>query len=83
MSKIKKSDSKPEVRLLLGNVAIARGLVEAGCQVVTSYPGTPSSEIVPGVVAFKEELGLKTYIKHTLNGQPMKRLPMIMLWQPA
>jgi len=67
MSKIKKSDSKPEVRLLLGNVAIARGLVEAGCQVVTSYPGTPSSEIVPGVVAFKEELGLKTYIEWSTN----------------
>ena len=64
---IKKSNSKSEVRLLLGNVAIARGLVEAGCQVVTSYPGTPSSEILPGVVAFKEELGLKTYIEWSTN----------------
>jgi indolepyruvate ferredoxin oxidoreductase alpha subunit len=35
-----------EVRVLLGNVAIARGIVEAGCHVVTSYPGTPSSEIM-------------------------------------
>ena len=31
--------------LLLGNAAIARGLYEAGCQFVSSYPGTPSTEI--------------------------------------
>ena len=52
-----------EMRVLLGNVAIARGIIEAGCHVVTSYPGTPSSEIVPAVVEFKKELGLNTYIE--------------------
>ena len=31
--------------LLIGNAAIARGLYEAGCNVVSSYPGTPSTEI--------------------------------------
>ncbi len=31
---------------LLGNAAIARGILEAGASVVTSYPGTPASEIV-------------------------------------
>ena len=31
--------------LLLGNAAVARGLYEAGCTVVSSYPGTPSTEI--------------------------------------
>ena len=36
--------------LLLGNEAIARGAVEAGVQVVTAYPGTPSSEIVETLV---------------------------------
>ena len=56
-----------EVRVLLGNVAIARGIVEAGCHVVTSYPGTPSSEIVPAVVEFKKELGLNTYIEWSAN----------------
>ena len=30
---------------MLGNDAVARGLYEAGCQVVSSYPGTPSTEI--------------------------------------
>jgi indolepyruvate ferredoxin oxidoreductase alpha subunit len=58
---------KKETRIFLGNVAIARGIVESGCHVVTSYPGTPSSEIVPGVVEFKKELGLNTYIEWSTN----------------
>ncbi len=32
--------------VMLGNHALARGAVEAGVDVVTAYPGTPSSEIV-------------------------------------
>ena len=32
-------------RLMLGNEAIARGLYEAGVDLVSSYPGTPSTEI--------------------------------------
>ncbi|MFP4491491.1 MAG: indolepyruvate ferredoxin oxidoreductase subunit alpha [Spirochaetaceae bacterium] len=32
--------------ILTGNEAIARGAYEAGIQVVTGYPGTPSSEII-------------------------------------
>jgi indolepyruvate ferredoxin oxidoreductase alpha subunit len=56
-----------EIRVLLGNVAIARGIVESGCHVVTSYPGTPSSEIIPAVVEYKKELGLKTYIEWSSN----------------
>lgn len=31
---------------MLGNVAIARGLLEGGVQVIAGYPGTPSSEII-------------------------------------
>jgi indolepyruvate ferredoxin oxidoreductase alpha subunit len=34
-----------ELQLLLGNEAIVRGALEAGVQVVTCYPGTPSSEV--------------------------------------
>ena len=30
---------------MLGNEAVARGMLEAGCKVVSSYPGTPSTEI--------------------------------------
>lgn len=40
------TDAKPNATLLLmGNEAITRGALEAGVDVVTTYPGTPSSEI--------------------------------------
>ena len=62
-----KKGQQEKARVMLGNVAIARGIVEAGCHVVTSYPGTPSSEIVPAVVNFKKELGLNTYVEWSAN----------------
>ena len=37
--------------LLSGNEAIARGAYEAGIQVATGYPGTPSSEILQTIAA--------------------------------
>lgn len=40
--------------LMLGNKAVARGLYEAGCKVISSYPGTPSTEITEEAVAYKE-----------------------------
>jgi indolepyruvate ferredoxin oxidoreductase alpha subunit len=36
---------------MLGNVAIARGLLEGGVQVLSGYPGTPSSEIIDTLAA--------------------------------
>ncbi len=41
-------------QLLLGNAAVARGLYEAGCRVVSSYPGTPSTEITEEAAKFDE-----------------------------
>ena len=40
--------------LLLGNEAIARGAWEAGARVVSSYPGTPSTEITEAVSNYPE-----------------------------
>ncbi len=40
--------------LLLGNEAVARGLYEAGVTVVSSYPGTPSTEITEAVSKYDE-----------------------------
>ena len=40
--------------LMLGNEAIARGAYEAGVRVVSSYPGTPSTEITAAVAKYKE-----------------------------
>lgn len=41
-------------KLMLGNEAFARGLYEAGCKVVSSYPGTPSTEITECVAKYAE-----------------------------
>lgn len=39
-------------QLMLGNQAFARGLYEAGCSVVSSYPGTPSTEVTEEAAKF-------------------------------
>ena len=39
---------------MLGNEAFARGLYEAGCKLVSSYPGTPSTEITEEVAKYDE-----------------------------
>lgn len=39
---------------MLGNKAVARGLYEAGCCFVSSYPGTPSTEITEEAVKYDE-----------------------------
>lgn len=41
-------------QLMLGNAAIARGLYEAGCSVVSSYPGTPSTEVTEEIAKYDE-----------------------------
>lgn len=41
-------------RLMIGNEAVARGAYEAGVTVVSSYPGTPSTEITENIVKFNE-----------------------------
>ena len=41
-------------QLLLGNAAAARGLYEAGCALISSYPGTPSTEITEEAAKFEE-----------------------------
>ncbi len=41
-------------QLMLGNAAAARGLYESGCEFISSYPGTPSTEITEEAAKFKE-----------------------------
>jgi len=41
-------------QLLSGNEAIARGMWEAGCRFVSSYPGTPSTEITQFAAGYAE-----------------------------
>ena len=41
-------------KLMLGNEAVARGLYEAGCSLISSYPGTPSTEITEQAARYDE-----------------------------
>ena len=58
-------DAPGERVLLLGNEAIARGALEAGVGVVTTYPGTPASEIGDSISAVAQEAGL--YMEYSTN----------------
>jgi len=56
-----------ERRLLLGNEAIARGLIENGCAIATSYPGTPASEILAAVASFQKENKISMHTQWAIN----------------
>lgn len=45
-----------EVKIMLGNAAIARGAYEAGAKVSAAYPGTPSTEISENIVQYKGDI---------------------------
>jgi indolepyruvate ferredoxin oxidoreductase alpha subunit len=53
--------------IFLGNGAIALGLLEAGCRVLSSYPGTPSSEIVPEAIRLAGADGVEIYVEWSIN----------------
>ncbi len=53
--------------LLLGNEAIARGLIESGCTIATSYPGTPASEILAAVAHFQKQESLSMHTQWAVN----------------
>ncbi len=53
--------------IMLGNEAIARGIIEAGCEIATAYPGTPSSEILPAIAAWADEMNTKTAVEWGAN----------------
>ncbi len=68
------------MQLLLGNDAIALGLIEAGCRVVTAYPGTPSSEILAGVVKFKKQLNRDVYTEWSANEKVAFEVALAASW---
>ena len=45
--------AKVQRELMMGNEAMARGLVENGCSLATAYPGTPASEILAAVARLR------------------------------
>ena len=52
---------------LMGNEAIAWGLIHSNVDVVSGYPGTPSSEILTTVQKIKHQLNLPTYAQWATN----------------
>jgi indolepyruvate ferredoxin oxidoreductase, alpha subunit len=54
-------------RILMGNEALARGLIESGVTLAASYPGTPASEILSAVVAFARETGVQVHAEWSVN----------------
>ena len=64
---IKKSLNIDSQRILMGNEALGRGIVEAGVTLAASYPGTPASEILAAVVSFAKETGAEVYAEWSVN----------------
>jgi indolepyruvate ferredoxin oxidoreductase alpha subunit len=58
---------EPERRILLGNEAIAWGLLENDCTVVTSYPGTPASEILGFLMELRRAHGFNVHAEWSIN----------------
>ncbi|HET7375623.1 MAG TPA: indolepyruvate oxidoreductase, partial [Anaerolineae bacterium] len=67
-------------QLLLGNDAIALGLVQNNARVVTAYPGTPSSEILAGVVKFKKRLSRDIYTEWSANEKVAFEIGLAASW---
>ncbi len=54
-------------KLLMGNEAIGRALVEAGCSFISAYPGTPSSEVLEAVVANLDDADGPLHVEWSVN----------------
>jgi indolepyruvate ferredoxin oxidoreductase alpha subunit len=67
-------------QLLLGNDAIALGMVQSNCRVVTAYPGTPSSEILAGVVKFKKRMNREIYTEWSANEKVAFEIALAASW---
>lgn len=52
---------------MLGNEAIALALLENGCRVASSYPGTPASEILSATARLSRERGVPMYAEWAVN----------------
>lgn len=52
-------------QMIMGNQAIALGALKAGVNLVSGYPGTPSSEIIEYIAKYRRETG--TYVEWSVN----------------
>lgn len=54
-------------KIFLGNEAIALGLLEAGCTLAASYPGTPASEILGTLIQYRQAGRLPIHLEWSVN----------------
>ena len=54
-------------QILMGNDAIALGLIHAGVGMVSGYPGTPSSEILGNFQKFRDKFKREGYAQWATN----------------
>ena len=54
-------------QILMGNEAIALGLIHANVDMISGYPGTPSSEIVGNFQKFSKQFNCDTYAQWATN----------------
>ena len=50
-----------------GNDAMARGIIESGCTVAASYPGTPASELLTAVEAWRASEHIDMHVEWAVN----------------
>jgi len=67
-------------KVLLGNEAIAWSLLEAGATVLTSYPGTPASEILDTAQKIKAEKGLNIHAEWAINEKVAFEIALTNSW---
>ena len=66
--------------ILLGNEAIALGLVENGVHVAAAYPGTPSSEILAAVRGWSTRLGRRVHTEWSTNEKVAFEVALAASW---
>lgn len=61
-----KQDDKAR-EILLGNEAIAHGIIASGANVVASYPGTPASEVCTTAMNLASQKNLAVHVEWSIN----------------
>jgi len=67
-------------KTVLGNEAIALGLLEQGCRVATAYPGTPSSEVLASVIKHGRQRADQMYTEWSVNEKVAFEIALAASW---
>lgn len=67
-------------KTVLGNEAIALGLLEQGCRVATAYPGTPSSEVLSSVIKHSQQCADQMYTEWSVNEKVAFEIALAASW---